>query len=63
MKKYCLITLLILGVILLGSQSAAAETIRMGYFEISPHMYTSKTTGLPAGKGSQAHSLLLAISA
>ena len=49
MKRYCLIGLLIVGMLHVGGRIASAETIRMGYFEISPHMYTSRTTGLPAG--------------
>lgn len=49
MKSFYLIGLLISGMILAGNAATGAETIRMGYFEIRPHMYTSETTGLPAG--------------
>jgi len=49
MKIYGLIGLLIAGIFQIGDQIAEAETIRMGYFEIKPHKYTSETTGLPAG--------------
>jgi ABC-type amino acid transport substrate-binding protein len=49
MIKCCLKGLLIAGILHIGVHLAAAETIRMGYFEIRPHIYTSETTGLPAG--------------
>ena len=49
MKNYCLIGLLIAGILQIDAQIAGAETIRMGYFEVRPHIYTSETSGLPAG--------------
>lgn len=44
-----MIGLLVAGIFQIATQKAIAGTIRMGYFEISPHIYTSETTGLPAG--------------
>ncbi len=32
-----------------GSHTLWAETVRMGYFEIKPHMYLDSKTGKPAG--------------
>ncbi len=49
MKSCYFFGLLIAGIFQIGYQTAGAETIRMGYFEIKPHMYTAEDTGLPAG--------------
>jgi len=49
MKKICLIGLMIAVIFQINIQKASAETIRMGYFEISPHIYTSTINGQPTG--------------
>lgn len=48
-KKSFLINLLMVAICLLSGQPGWADNIRMGYFELRPHMYKSKTTGRPAG--------------
>jgi len=54
MKYVCLIGVLVIGLFHIGAQAAGAETIRMGYFEIKPHMYRPENgspadTMLPSG--------------
>ncbi|WP_084681025.1 substrate-binding periplasmic protein [Desulfospira joergensenii] len=47
-RNFCLTGLLVGVIFLTGVQRAQAESIRMGCFEIPPHIYSS-STGLPAG--------------
>jgi ABC-type amino acid transport substrate-binding protein len=49
MKYNRLIGLLVVGIFQISVLTAGAETIRMGYFEIRPHMYKSEVTGRAAG--------------
>ena len=39
--------LLVAGGLLISIHIAGAETLRMGYFELRPHMYNSEVTGQP----------------